>query len=99
MAGCERVVQQAPCLWQLSQKLRMDRGVYPLLLIPEIVGIRGSSQPSTYFSLTNFKRMGNLYNFKIFLFNYFFSVVFEQAQRVYALTTFYGRNLFNTAVS
>src|SRR5678809_1269845 len=37
----------------LSQKSRMASGVYPLLLIPLIVGILGSSQPSTCFSVTS----------------------------------------------
>ena len=36
-----------------SQNMRIASGVYPRLRIPEIVGIRGSSQPSTCSSCTN----------------------------------------------
>ena len=36
-----------------SQKLRIDAGVKPRLRKPEIVGMRGSSQPFTTFSFTN----------------------------------------------
>ena len=40
-----------------SQKSRIDSGVYPRRRKPEIVGIRGSSQPLTRFNSTNWRNL------------------------------------------